>query len=121
MTILRSLRIRICLMSLCILFGFPKSSLNSNYMNIYYRMQNQLPALYLNKNLINSFQFKNKHDCFLKCDRISKCAIVYYEKNVCMLYNSDQYLNLANSTGQYFTLYNKFSQLVLVLLYLFYH
>ena len=121
MTFFKSLCIKVGLLCLYILFAFPKNTLNSSYMNIYYRMQNEVPALYLNKNLISSFQFKNKHDCFAKCNQNSNCAIVYYQNNICMLYNSAQYLNLANLTSQNLILYNKFPQLVLVLLKTFFY
>ena len=77
-------------------------------------MPNEIPAIYQNENLLDSFLFKNKYDCFSICNLNSNCALVYYHDDKCLLYNNSQYLNLAPFKGQYYSLYNKNQEKVLV-------
>lgn len=46
------------------LSAFQKDTLISANFEIYYGMPNEIPAIYQNENLLDSFLFKNKYDCF---------------------------------------------------------
>ena len=80
---------------------------NQNFQT-YYPMSNEISSFCQASNLIESYTFENKYDCFTRCNQNSNCTMVYFKNNSCMVYNRIQYLCLTSLNSQTPSLFNKY-------------
>ncbi len=64
---------------------------------IYYGMNHALDSLYESNNLLASFEYDYKYNCFNKCNQYDNCTMVMINLAYCNIYFNIQYNYLVDS------------------------
>ena len=73
---------------------------------VYYPVNNDLIFTSMLAYRLASFKYKNKYECFLKCNNYSNCTMLSTKSNQCNLYYKIDYDYMTMSTEKT-TLFNK--------------
>ena len=75
---------------------FVKSD-STRIFQIYYGMNHALDSLYESNNLLASFEYDYKYNCFNKCNQYDNCTMVMINLAYCNIYFNIQYNYLVDS------------------------